>query len=148
MRTFTKRQPNLSYGVMERTSEIYKLKARIAQLEKEIRELKGMPLKMDWHEITQEITKAVGVTEQDILGRRRTRLIVVCRQIVQHYLRTTTGAMLSDIGRAMGRDHSSVIHSCNLVDNWLSYPHIYKYENTILKQINYVEHFQKQGEGR
>ena len=147
MRTYTKKQQDLSYGVMERTSEIYKLKARIAQLEKEIRDLKGMPLKMNWHDITQEITKQFGVTEQDILGRRRTRLIVVCRQIVQHYLRNTTGAMLSDIGRAMCRDHSSVIHSCNLVDNWLSYPKIYKYENTILKQIRYVEHFQKQGKG-
>ena len=133
---------------MERTSEIYKLKARINQLEREIMDMKGIKCDLNYFPIVQEITKKTGVTEQDILGRSRTRLIVVCRQIVQHYLRTTTGAMLSDIGRAMGRDHSSVIHSCNLVDNWLSFPHIYKYENTILKQIRYVEHFQKQGEGQ
>lgn len=54
------------------------------------------------------------VSAQDILGESRTRSIAQARQVVFYRLHTS-GFSLSQIGRLLQRDHSTVLHGVRKV---------------------------------
>jgi len=52
----------------------------------------------------------------DLKSKRRHRSIAEPRQIAMFMARELTGASLSEIGQKFGgKDHSTVIHSCNKI---------------------------------
>jgi chromosomal replication initiator protein len=60
------------------------------------------------------------VTEKALAGRERKRDIVVPRQVAMYLMRETTTASLVDIGRQLGgRDHTTVMHSLEKVEQGL-----------------------------
>jgi chromosomal replication initiation ATPase DnaA len=61
----------------------------------------------------------LGVSERDLVGRRRSRRIVVKRMIAMAAARAAAGASTPEIGRAFGRDPSTVLHALGRVEGWL-----------------------------
>ena len=63
------------------------------------------------------MSKKYNINKRKILGKTRSQETVAARQIVMFLTRSLTNLSLKNIGRELGgRDHSTVIHSCNLVD--------------------------------
>ena len=57
----------------------------------------------------EDIVHAAGATLDDVRGPVRRRDLVEVRRVVARYLRTS-GCSLPEIGRALNRDHSTVMH--------------------------------------
>jgi chromosomal replication initiator protein len=56
----------------------------------------------------------------DLKGKKKTKNIVVPRQIAMYIAREMTGYSLTEIGETFGgRDHATVIHSCDKIENQL-----------------------------
>ena len=60
-----------------------------------------------------------GITHQDIVGKGRARRIVRPRQVAIYLCRDLSETTLSNIGKAFNRDHTTVLHSCELISNQL-----------------------------
>ncbi len=67
--------------------------------------------------IMQTVCEYYGVTLNDMVGPTRKREITVPRQIAIYLTREMTGMSLPQIGSVFGgRDHTTVMHSCKLVE--------------------------------
>lgn len=67
-------------------------------------------------EIMQIAARASGVTVADLQSPSRRRRVVRPRQLAMYLARRFTDASLAEIGRAFGRDHSSVIYALDQVE--------------------------------
>ena len=68
--------------------------------------------------IQQVVATHFGVTPSDLAGRKRTQGIVMPRQIAMYLSRKLLDVSLPDVGKFFGgRDHSTVIHSCEKIAN-------------------------------
>lgn len=90
-------------------------------------------------EIEQKVREAVrnhmGMNMEFFIGSgRRLRDHVIVRQSLMYYLRQK-GHTLKSIGKFFGRDHSTVIHAVEAVENWKALPKNYKYENVVYNKI-------------
>ena len=70
-------------------------------------------------EIQERVARAYGMSFDDLKSRSRRRRVVRPRQIAMYLCRQWTEASLKDIGRAFGRDHSSVMYSVEMVERRL-----------------------------
>ncbi len=71
---------------------------------------------LDYHHITEVVCSNYGVTEEEIMGRRRTREVAMARQVAMFLMRDMTNMSLPQIGEALGgRDHTTVMHGCNKI---------------------------------
>jgi chromosomal replication initiator protein len=52
------------------------------------------------------------ISVSDLSGRKRTKVIAQARQLAMYIAREATTASLPQIGDAIGRDHSTVLHGC------------------------------------
>tara|TARA_B100000214_G_scaffold370814_1_gene346085 strand:- start:261 stop:1598 length:1338 start_codon:yes stop_codon:yes gene_type:complete len=69
-------------------------------------------------QIINIICQFQGLKEKDIISKKRTKDIAVSRQIIMYFSRKLTNLSLSVIGSKIGgRDHSTVIHSFNLINS-------------------------------
>ena len=67
--------------------------------------------------IKKEVASFFGVKVSDLNSKRRTQNIVFPRQVSMYVCRQLTDTSLPAIGKAFGgRDHSTVIHSINLIE--------------------------------
>jgi hypothetical protein len=55
--------------------------------------------------------------------------------VLHKYTNQFGGGTLSRIGKLFGRDHSTVIHGCEAVNDWLDYPDIFTEDLERLKTI-------------
>ncbi|MDX1623422.1 MAG: chromosomal replication initiator protein DnaA [Gemmatimonadota bacterium] len=68
--------------------------------------------------IQKEVAKEYGITVDGLKSRKRTKTLTVPRQIAMHLCRQLTDLPLVEIGQAFGgRDHTTVIHACDKVEN-------------------------------
>ncbi|MCL2404335.1 MAG: chromosomal replication initiator protein DnaA [Defluviitaleaceae bacterium] len=68
--------------------------------------------------IQQVVAKHYNITTADLSGRRRTQNIVLPRQIAMYLSRKLLEVSLPEVGNYFGgRDHSTVIHSCEKITN-------------------------------
>jgi len=67
-------------------------------------------------EIVRETARAYGLTPEDLRSRSRKQLVVRPRQVAMYLVRRYTPTSLADIGRAFGRDHTSVMHAIDVVE--------------------------------
>lgn len=61
---------------------------------------------------TTELTR---VSRKDLLGRGRPQHVAAARQLAMYAMRELTSLSFPAIGDKFGRDHSTVIHACNLI---------------------------------
>jgi len=84
-------------------------------------------------EIREKIEKELGV---DISINKRTRPLVYSRALFFKIARMKTGKSLAEIGKEVGRDHSSVLHGLKLFEQVISYneqPYLDIYEKLMLE---------------
>lgn len=73
--------------------------------------------RVDFDTIADVVSTHYGVKVGDLQGRRRTRQVVLPRQVSMALMRKLTGSSLEAIGRFFGgRDHSTVLYSIEQVD--------------------------------
>jgi chromosomal replication initiator protein len=66
--------------------------------------------------ITNTVAKHYGVKAKELYAKSRKQVIVNARQVAMYLSHKYTETSYKQIGRTFGgRDHSTVIHSCNLV---------------------------------
>lgn len=61
-----------------------------------------------------------GQPENEILGSSRSRSLVLCRHIYYHIAREKMGLKLAQIGSFFNRDHTTIIHGLNKVNDMIS----------------------------
>jgi chromosomal replication initiator protein len=67
-------------------------------------------------EIKREVATYFGIKISDLISKRRTQNLVYPRQLAMHLCRQLTSSSLPVIGKMFGgRDHSTVIHSLNII---------------------------------
>ncbi|MCL2357209.1 MAG: chromosomal replication initiator protein DnaA [Defluviitaleaceae bacterium] len=78
------------------------------------------PVTMDY--IRKTVAERFGVSIEEINGRKRTQKLVMPRQIAMYLCRKLMDIPLPAVGEFFGgRDHTTVIHSCNKITNELEF---------------------------
>jgi len=68
--------------------------------------------------IQKAVCEYYGLKIQDIKARKRTKEVAFPRQVAMYLSKLLTDLSLSDIGKSFGgRDHSTVIHACKLIED-------------------------------
>jgi chromosomal replication initiator protein len=71
-------------------------------------------------DVIRTVSDVFGVTVERILGRDRSREVVLPRQIAMYLLREVANTSLPQIGEALGgRDHTTVMYACDKVADLL-----------------------------
>jgi chromosomal replication initiator protein len=65
--------------------------------------------------IRKIVAEHFNLSIDDIVGRKRTRNIVLPRQISMYLCRKILDTPLPQVGKFFGRDHTTVIHSCDKI---------------------------------
>lgn len=96
-------------------------------------------------QIEECIEEVIGVP-RELWVHRRSRKIeeVTIRHIYGYFLKNMTGMSLQSIANHLGHiNHTTIISSNRVVDNWLSVPTMYRKENQIIKQVEklYAERY-------
>lgn len=68
------------------------------------------PLRSSIARVMERISRATGVSIMDIVGQRKSVRIAFARQAVMYWCVRRTGKSLPQIGAALDRDHTTVIH--------------------------------------
>jgi chromosomal replication initiator protein len=77
--------------------------------------------RFDVHDIQRLVSRHFNVTEESLRGKRRTDTIAFPRQIGMYIARTMTDLSLADIGGKFGgRDHTTVLHACQKIENLMA----------------------------
>lgn len=75
------------------------------------------PIKIE--DIISEVAKTYNVSESDIISNRRTASLVLARQVAMYIARETTDLSFKAIGESFGKDHTTVLHNVNKIDDFL-----------------------------
>lgn len=75
------------------------------------------PIKVE--KIISEVAKTYNVSEADILSNRRTSALVLARQVAMYIARETTDLSFKAIGESFGKDHTTVLHNVNKIEEFL-----------------------------
>lgn len=70
--------------------------------------------------ITDVVCEHYHITSEDIRSKKKPKEIAYPRQVAMYMCRKMTEESLSNIGGYFGRDHSTVIHACNKIDEDLN----------------------------
>ncbi|MCD6475833.1 MAG: chromosomal replication initiator protein DnaA [Anaerolineaceae bacterium] len=66
--------------------------------------------------VLQVVSKVFGIEQARLLGRERSRVVALPRQVAMYILREDGNMSLPQIGKAFGgRDHTTVMHACNKI---------------------------------
>src|SRR5512147_2053998 len=64
------------------------------------------------------VAESYGVKIADLKSKRRTKAVVLPRQVAMYLCRTLAGSSLPEIGNFFGgKDHSTVIHACKVIED-------------------------------
>ncbi len=69
--------------------------------------------------IAEASAEFYGVRYREILSGRRNQRLVRARHVAMYLARTLTGRSLPEVGRALGKDHTTVMHGMRSVDRML-----------------------------
>ncbi len=71
-------------------------------------------------EVVRKVAETFGVTMERMLGRDRSRVVALPRQIAMYLLREETNISLPQIGDALGgRDHTTIMYGCDKIADLL-----------------------------
>ena len=77
--------------------------------------------RLDVHEIQRLVARHFSVSEESLRGKRRTDTIAFPRQIGMYITRSMTDLSLNEIGGKFGgRDHTTVLHACQKIENLMA----------------------------
>lgn len=84
----------------------------------EMKHLANLREKVITNELIQKVVaESFGVKPSDLKSKRRTRTVVLPRQVAMYLCRQLAGSSLPETGNFFGgKDHSTVIHSCKVIE--------------------------------
>ena len=83
-------------------------------------------------EIKMSVCAAMNLTTYDPTKRERQNVIV---RIITANVLLEMGCTETSVGKAMGKDHSTIHHYKETMNTWFNYPGLYKEEVTIWNKI-------------
>jgi chromosomal replication initiator protein len=105
----------MAYSIVYNSNIDMKLAERVI---KRAVKVDNHPLTID--DIVEKVCKHYGVNQQNVFSKSRKRDYVQARQIAMYLAQKHTKMPASRIGQLIGgRDHSTVIHSCNTIEKRL-----------------------------
>ena len=75
------------------------------------------PIKIE--KIIAEVARTYNISEAEIVSNRKTASLVLARQVAMYIARETTDLSYKAIGEYFGRDHSTVLHNCSKIEEFL-----------------------------
>lgn len=119
----------LAYSVVYNSNIDMRLAERII---KRAVKVDNKPLTID--DIIERVCNHYNVSQQNVMSKSRKRDYVVVRQVSMYLAQKYTKMPAARIGQLIGkRDHSTVIHSCNAVEQRL------KVDKAFLEELNSIE---------
>jgi chromosomal replication initiator protein len=88
-----------------------------------------------YEEIVEKVCMQYNLKVELLESKTRKREIVIARQIAMYLARKYTTLSLKTIGERFSKDHSTAIHSCTTIENYLSIDKKIKEEINILEAI-------------
>ena len=93
------------------------------------------PLEVTIDKIFAAVTKKYEITREEITGTKRSKEIVTARHISTYLIREITELSFSRIGKIFGgKDHTSVLYSCNWVQDKMIKDPLFNSDIEILKK--------------
>jgi chromosomal replication initiator protein len=83
-------------------------------------EVETTNIKSNPQEIINAISKHFSLGKRSLLGDSRARPVARPRQILMYFLRTQIGLPLDEVGRIVGRDHTTVMHAVDKITQMAS----------------------------
>jgi len=90
------------------------------------------------NQIIESVCDFYGLTQAQVKGRCRLRSYVKARFVCMYLLRKRTGLTLAEVGRMFHRDHTSIIHACQTIEEVLSLRYDNDYQDEIKKLIQII----------
>ena len=95
--------------------------------------------KVNPNEVMNAVCKYFSITKADIKGPRRTKNLVIPRQIAMYLLKEMTGTPLVVIGELLGgRDHTTVLHGANKIEKEIKQTPRLEQDIRNIKQLIYM----------
>lgn len=102
-----------------------------------IRENAGGKISISW--IQKRVAEFYEITEDELVGKRRSQSLVLPRQVAMRMCQIFTDASLNQIGEKFGgRDHTTVMHSCDKINKML------KSDKTFESEFERIKRFIKE----
>lgn len=99
-----------------------------------LRESSGGKITIPW--IQKRVSEFYDITEEELVGKRRSQNLVLPRQIAMRLCQIFTDSSLKQIGEKFGnRDHTTVMHACSKIDKRL------KLEKAFADEFNRLKRF-------
>lgn len=100
----------------------------------------GRRKRVTQEDIFREVAQHYGIDQRALKGRGRSRNIALPRQVVMYLLREETEASLVEIGQMLGgRDHTTVMHGYNKINEDIISDSRLRHDITTLRQRLYGE---------
>ena len=81
------------------------------------------------NEIVEHVSEYYDIPVKDICSKSRKQFIAQARQVSMYLAQKHTGLSYSRIGSVIGkRDHSTVLHSCNVIEHRISTDKVFRRE--------------------
>lgn len=71
--------------------------------------------------IQRVVADYFNISTNDLTGKKRNKNITLARQVAQYLSREMTECSTTEIGEEFGRDHSTVMHSCEKIENMIHF---------------------------
>ena len=86
-------------------------------------------------DIMKDVAEAYGISVEDILLRSRVARLATARAVICYLLNRCLNMSTNEVGRAVSRDHTSVMHNCRLVEGFYLWPKMYATDLAIINSI-------------
>ena len=93
------------------------------------------PQTFDTKDILSSVCQHMNVTEKVITARTRQREAVRARNIVMYLIKKYTDSSLAQIGACVHRDHATVAHSLNTMDDLMSYDAVLRQDVAAIERM-------------
>ena len=93
------------------------------------------PQSFDTKDIVSRVCQHMNVTEKVITARSRQREAVRARNIVMYLIKKYTDSSLAQIGACVHRDHATVAHSLNTMDDLMSYDAVLRQDVAAIERM-------------
>lgn len=95
------------------------------------------PVSVTVDKVFTSVFKKYGIPREDILSPRRTKEIAFARHMTVYLIRNITEMSLPNIGKLMGRDHSTILSSIDTIEKKLRTDSIFNVEvDQMIKEVN------------
>ena len=92
------------------------------------------PVSVTVDKIFASIFKKYGVKKEDIIGSRRTKDVAFARHVSIYLIRTITDMSFPNIGKILGRDHSTIMSSIDAIERKIQADNMFSLELEEMKK--------------